>query len=179
MAIELSGTDRRVDIVSEGFDCVIRVGKLHDSSLIARPLGKFKMINCASPRYIAKYGLPASLEDLVNHRLVHYEQNLGSKTSRWEWFDGKKTEYISMQGVITVNNTETYEAACISGLGIIQVPDVGILPLLKQGSLVEVLPKYQAEPMSISLIYANRRYIPLRVQTFMNWLVEIIQPHVM
>lgn len=177
LQIELSSADRRVDVVSEGFDCVIRIGKLQDSTLIARSLGKLKMVNCASPSYIKRYGMPGSLKELSDHRLVHYEQNLGSKTSRWEWFDGKKTEYIAMPGVITVNNTETYESACLAGLGIIQVPEIGLYDLIKQGLLVEVLPEYRAEPMSISLVYANKRNIPLRVQTFMDWLTTIVQPY--
>ena len=175
--VELSSADRRVDVISEGFDCVVRIGKLHDSSLIARSLGKFKMLNCASTEYVKRHGLPESLDDLAKHHLIHYEQTLGSKMNGWEWFDGKATRYIEMKGALIVNNTETYNAACLAGLGIIQAPSPGLRVLINQGRLVEILPDYEAEPMPVSLIYAARRHIPLRVQAFMDWLTKIIRPH--
>ncbi len=175
--VELSSADRRVDVISEGFDCVVRIGKLHDSTLIARSLGKFKMLNCASADYVKRYGLPQSLDDLAKHHLIHYEQNLGSKMNGWEWFDGKSTQCIEMQGALIVNNTETYNAACLAGLGIIQAPAPGLRELINQGRLVEILPNYEAEPMPVSLIYADRRHIPSRVQAFMDWLAKIIRPH--
>ena len=70
LELELSSADRRVDLVREGFDCVVRVGTLGDSALIARPLGQFRVANCASPTYLQRYGVPRTLEDLATHRLV-------------------------------------------------------------------------------------------------------------
>ncbi|MES2207392.1 MAG: LysR family transcriptional regulator [Pseudomonadota bacterium] len=175
--VELSSTDRRVDLVSEGFDCVVRIGTLHDSSLIACPLGEFKMMNCASPSYLQQYGVPTSLDDLSKHQLIHYETNLGSKSVGWEWFDGHTTHNISMAGALTVNNTQTYEAACVAGLGIIQAPEVGMRHLLEQGTLIKILPQYTAKPMPISLLYANRRHLSARIKAFMMWLGNILQPY--
>ena len=88
--VELSSTDRRVDLVREGFDCVLRVGQLEDSALVARPLGHLVQINCASPAYLAAHGIPRTLEDLVNHKLVHYVPTLGAKPVGWEYVvDGR------------------------------------------------------------------------------------------
>ncbi|WP_263406636.1 LysR family transcriptional regulator [Candidatus Dactylopiibacterium carminicum] len=78
LELELSSVDRRVDLIREGFDCVLRVGRLADSSLIARPLGEYRMINCASPDYLAAFGTPHTPADLGTHRLVHYVPSLGS-----------------------------------------------------------------------------------------------------
>ena len=178
LEIELSASDRRVDLIGEGFDCVLRTGTLDDSSLVARPIGHLVQINCASPAYLERYGVPHTLEDLAHHKLVHYRQVLGGRSSGWEWFDGKQTHYVPMAGSLTVNSTETYDAACQAGLGMIQLPLVGPRKrrLLAQGALVEVLPQYRPAPMQVSLLYASRRHVPARVAGFMDWLHALILP---
>lgn len=177
LEFEFSSTDRRVDIVREGFDCVLRVGMLADSTLIARPLGRFHMVNCASPAYLKRYGTPRNLDDLAHHKLIQYVSSLGAKPMGWEYFDGERYANLDMTGVITVNNADAYQATCLAGLGLIQVPQTGVQRLIDEGQLVEVLPQYQAEPMPVSLLYANRRHLPKRVQVFMTWMAEIMQPH--
>jgi DNA-binding transcriptional LysR family regulator len=175
--LELSSTDRLVDLVREGFDCVVRVGTLGDSSLIARPLGAFRIINCASVGYIEQHGMPQSLDDLKNHRLIHYVSTLGSRSPGWEYPDGNGYASLPMAGVLTVNSSEAYRAACVAGLGLIQAPAAGLQPLIDQGALVEVLPGHPAEPMPVSLLYAHRRHLPRRVQEFMNWIAQTLAPY--
>ena len=177
--LELSSTDRRVDLIREGFDCVLRVGALGDSNLIARPLGFYRMVNCASPAYIAQFGLPQNPGDLAGHRLVHYVMNLGARDVGFEYRNLDKAGdvvYVPMEGALTVNNSDAYYAACVAGLGIIQVPEVGVRTALDRGELVELMPDHRAAPMPVSLVYANRRHQPRRVQVFMNWLDEIMRP---
>lgn len=178
LELELSASDRRVDLVAEGFDCVLRTGALDDSSLVARPIGHLVQVNCASPAYLQRHGVPRTLEDLARHKLVHYRQVLGGRSPGWEWFDGKETRYVPMSGSITVNSTETYDAACQAGLGMIQLPLVGARKrsLLEQGALVEVLPQYRPAPMPVSLLYASRRHLPARLAAFMDWLHALILP---
>lgn len=177
--IELSSTDRRVDLVREGFDCVLRVGTLADSSLIAKRLGAFRLINCASRDYLDKYGTPGSLDDLPKYRLVHYVPTLGARSPGFEYVDEADGGacFVSMPGAVTVNNSDAYLAACLAGLGIVQVPEVGVREHLTSGKLVEILPQHRAEPMPVSLLYANRRQLPKRVQAFMAWLAEVMRPH--
>ncbi|MDV5354713.1 LysR family transcriptional regulator [Enterobacter asburiae] len=176
--LELSSSDRLVDVIREGFDCVVRVGTLKDSGLIARPLGKLSMINCASPDYLARFGYPESLEDLASHALVHYTVNLGARPQGFEvWLD-KQTRWVKTGGILTVNSTETYHAACVAGLGIIQVPRVGVREALRSGKLVEILPQYRAEPMPVSLIYPHRRNLSRRVHLFMEWLSTVLKDYV-
>ncbi len=177
LEIEISSTDRRVDLVREGFDCVLRVGPLGDSNLIARPLGAFAIINCASPDYLLRYGTPQSLDDLASHQLVHYVQTLGSKSSGWEYPTGDGYASLPMAGTVTVNNSEAYQAACLAGLGLIQTPAVGTRALIDAGKLVEVLPQYPPEPMPVTLLYANRRNQPKRVRVFMDWIAETLAPY--
>jgi DNA-binding transcriptional LysR family regulator len=177
LELELSCTDRRVDLVREGFDCVLRVGAPGDASLIARPLGRFRVINCASPAYLRDFGTPQTPDDLAAHRLIHFVSTLGAKSFGWEYPDGIGYRSLSMPGALTVNNAEAYETACLAGLGLIQVPAVGVQQLVAQGLLVEVLPRYPAEPMPVSLLYANRRNLSKRVQVFMTWMAETLKPH--
>ena len=79
LELEISSTERRVDLVREGFDCVLRAGQVVDTSLIARPLGAMRMVNCASPAYLQAHGTPQTLADLAAHRLVHYASTLGAR----------------------------------------------------------------------------------------------------
>jgi DNA-binding transcriptional LysR family regulator len=175
--MELSGTDRRVDLVREGFDCVLRVGPLGDSTLVARTLGSFRIVNCASRAYLERYGTPRTLADLAGHQLIHYQPAFGTKPVGWEYPDGAGYANLPMAGALTVNNAEAYTAACLAGLGLIQVPAVGVARHIAQGALVEVLEDYPAEPMPASLLYANRRNLPRRVQVFMAWMAETLAPH--
>ncbi|MDR7091261.1 LysR family transcriptional regulator [Cellvibrio fibrivorans] len=178
LQVEISSTDRRVDVIREGFDCVVRVGKLSDSSLIARPLGKLELLNCVSPDYIAQFGTPQTLDDLANHQLVHYVTTLGSKSPGFEYTDQGDVKFIAMTGNITVNNSDAYSAACIAGFGIAQIPRIGVQDYLAQGKLVEVLKNYRAESMPVSLIYPNRRNLSRRVQVFMDWIATLMTDYV-
>ena len=177
LELELSSTDRRVDLVREGFDCVVRVGLPAEPHLIARPLGRFRMINCASPGYLREHGTPQTLDDLATHQLIHYVPTLGAKSPGWEYPDGDGYASVPMPGAVSVNNADAYEAACLAGLGLIQVPAVGVRHLIEQGLLVEVLPHLRAEAMPVVLLYANRRNLSTRVQVFMTWLAAVMRPY--
>lgn len=178
LQLELSSTDRRVDVVREGFDCVVRVGTLSDSSLIAKPLGYLPLINIASRDYLQAYGIPQHADDLHQHRLIHYQPNLGTRHAGFEYLDTQEQAvFVAMAGAISVNNADAYIAACRAGLGLIQLPKIGIGEWLDSGELVEVLPNFCAAPMPVSLLYAHRRQQPKRVQVFMAWMGEILQPY--
>ncbi|MGI6905050.1 MULTISPECIES: LysR family transcriptional regulator [Leclercia] len=176
--LELSSSDRLVDVIREGFDCVVRVGTLKDSGLIARPLGRLSVINCASPDYLSRFGYPDGLDDLTSHAVVHYATHLGTRPQGFEYYDGEATHWVKTGGVLTVNSTETYHASALAGLGIIQVPRVGVRDALRAKKLLEILPQYRARPMPVSLIYPHRRNLSRRVHLFMAWLTEIMKTYV-
>lgn len=178
LEVEISGTDRRVDVVREGFDCVLRVGALDDSTLIARPLGTMRIVNCASPAYLAAHGTPQRPDELASaHELVHYVGTLGQRPPGFEYRDGDGYRWLPMRGRVTVNSGDGYTAAALAGLGIIQVPLLGVRALLDAGTLVEVVPDLVAEPMPVTLLYARRRHLPRRVALFMDWLAALLAPH--
>lgn len=175
LELEISSTDRRVDVLSEGFDCVVRVGAQPDQSVVARHLCDFTMVNCASPEYLQRYGVPERLEDLTQHRLVHYVGVLGSRSEGFVYEQEGTLHRVPMAGSVTVNSTDCYESACLGGFGLIQAPLTGMQPHLLSGELVAVLPQFNAPSMEVSLLYARQRYLPLRVRAFMDWLGQVIQ----
>ncbi|WP_419793971.1 LysR family transcriptional regulator [Pseudomonas palleroniana] len=173
--MEISSTDRQVDLIAEGFDCVLRVGAQPDQTVVARRVCSMPMVNCVSPAYLQRYGMPTTLADLAEHQLVHYVRPLGARSAGFEYQQGHKVERVAMAGRVTVNSTDAYQAACLGGFGIIQVPRLGIEELLASGELVAVLPDYPAQPLDVSLLYAGQRHLPLRVRVFMDWLAAILQ----
>jgi DNA-binding transcriptional LysR family regulator len=175
LELEISSTDRRVDVLSEGFDCVVRVGAQPDQSVVARHLCDFTMVNCASPEYLRRYGVPERLEDLTQHRLVHYVGVLGSRSEGFVYEQEGTLHRVPMAGSVTVNSTDCYESACLGGFGLIQAPLTGMQPHLLSGELVVVLPQFNAPSMEVSLLYARQRHLPLRVRAFMDWLGQVIQ----
>jgi len=178
LEVELSSTDRMVDVVREGFDCVVRAGARADSGLVARPLGVYDMVNCVSAGYAAKHGVPTTLDDLEHHRLVHYTVTLGMAPDGFEYVDPASgtVREIPMRGALTVNGSTTYDAACRAGLGIIQAPRVGVQDGLRDGSLVEVLPAFRAAPLPVALISPDRRHVPRRARVFMDFLAAVVGP---
>ncbi len=176
LEFEISSTERFVDLVREGFDCVLRCGPVTDAGLIARPVGQMRMVNCASPDYLEDRGIPQTLDDLYAHHLVHFVNTLGGKSGGFEYVDVDAGEgrSVQMAGPVTVNNGEAYIASCLAGLGIIQPPYAAVSDLLAEGSLVEFLPQQVAPPLSVSLVYANRRNLSKRVRVVMDWLVGVV-----
>lgn len=176
LELELSCTERRVDLVREGFDCVLRLGPVDEPGLVARPLGLLPLATCASPCYVRAHGLPASLTDLDRHRLVHYQRTLGARAQGFEYEQDGQTCHLPMAGALTVNNAEAYLSACQAGLGLIQVPRLAVQSLLETGALIEVLPRHPPPPMALHLVYAQRRQLPRRVRVLMDWLAEAVRP---
>lgn len=173
--LEISTTDRQVDLLAEGFDCVLRVGAQPDQSVVARWLCSLPMLNCVSATYLQRFGTPHTLADLASHHLVHYVRPLGSRSAGFEYLQGNKVQRLPMAGRVTVNSTDAYKSACLGGFGIIQVPALGLGAELASGELVAVLPDYPAPPLDVSLLYAGQRHLPLRVRVFMDWLAGVLQ----
>lgn len=179
LEIELSSTDRRVDLVQEGFDCVVRLGPIVDETLIARPLGHLRMINAASPRYLSRFGRPETLEDLLyqRHRMVHYIRNFGSKPDGWEYPSDDGYKSLMLPGAVTVNSVPAYHDAGLAGLGLIQGGYPSLLTHIQRGALIEILPDLRPEPITASFVVAHRRNLSPRVRAFMNWTEEVLRPY--
>jgi DNA-binding transcriptional LysR family regulator len=170
----VSTTDRRVDLVREGFDCVLRVGAQPDSGLTARRLGAIAMANAASPAYLARHGVPRTLADLGDHVVVHYAS--GDDTPSFEIADGRKIRQIPMRAQITVNSTDAYRVACECGLGIIQAPRLGLRDAFASRRLTEILPRHAASPLPVWLVHAYGRTPPSRVRLVLDVIAQALAP---
>ena len=179
LELEVSSTDRQVDLVQEGFDCVLRLGPIRDETLIARPLGLLRVVNAASPAYLARYGVPRSLEDLQRqeHRSIHFSTTLGARPIGWEYPDGDSYATLQLPGALHVNSAQTYEAAALAGLGLIQAPLLGIGRYLESGALVEIMPDFRRRSLAVSLVVAHRSNLSRRVRAFMKWIEDVLKPH--
>lgn len=180
LELEISSTDRQVDLVQEGFDCVLRLGPIGDESLIARKLGRLRMVNAVSPIYVARYGMPQTLDDLrlQSHCTIHYSRTLGTKPYGWEYPDGDGDfATLPLAGALQVNSVQTYEAAGVAGIGLIQAACSGIRQHLESGALIEILPDFRPEPLDVSLVVAHRQNLSRRVRAFMGWIEEVLRPY--
>lgn len=175
--LELGSSDRSIDLVYEGVDCALRVGKQLPGSLVARPLGSFALINCASPAYLARRGIPTSPEDLSEHDVVGYVPRGGGQTAAWEWLEDGQARSLQPTCQINTDNAETYIACALAGLGLIQIPRYDVLPHLQSGELIEVMPAARAAAMPVHFAYPHRRHLTRRVQLFHAWLGELLQPY--
>lgn len=178
LELELSSTDRQVDLVQEGFDCVIRFGPVMDDTLIARPLGQLRMINAASPDYLKRYGIPCTISDLIEqrHQMVHYTRAFGSRPAGWEYPEGGEYSSIQLPGVMQVNSVQTYHEAGLAGIGLIQAGYWALKPHLERGTLTEVMPDLRPSPLSASLVVSHRRHLSHRVRVFTKWIETVLKP---
>jgi LysR family transcriptional regulator for bpeEF and oprC len=165
--------DRPVDLVQEAVDCVIRVGELRDSTMVARRIGTFHSVTCAAPSYIERHGEPKSIEELEHHRAVHYFSSRTGRTIDWDFIvDGTPTE-VKVPGVVSVNDAEAYVACGLQGFGMIQPARYMVMPYLESGQLKEVLPQWSPSPMPISVVYLHNRHLSPKVRAFVDWVAEL------
>jgi DNA-binding transcriptional LysR family regulator len=173
--IEISSEDRKVDLISEGYDCVVRTGEVEESGMTMRKIGEMQQTNFASPGYIEAYGKPQSIDDLNNHYLIHYQTSSNRRFDAFEYLQNGELHTVKMQSRICVNNTDAYRVACAAGLGIMQAPRFGAHELLKSGGLMEILPAYRAPAMPVSILFPHRRNLSKRVRIFIDWMSGVIQ----
>lgn len=173
VALDLGLSDRPVDPIEEGVDCMIRVGPLEDSSMVARRIGMLKRVTCASPSYLAKHGEPKTIEELEGHHAVSFRAAHGGRPIPWVFvIDGKPVE-VKMNSLITVNDADAYMTCSIEGFGMIQPTLFMALPYLLDGSLKEVLTGSNPKPKPISIVYPHNRHLSAKVRAFAEWIAEL------
>ncbi|MFP3492692.1 LysR family transcriptional regulator [Pseudomonas sp. SIMBA_059] len=171
--LEIGLNDRPVDLIREGVDCVLRGGPALDESLVARPLVMLDQMTLASPDYLARMGVPQSIDDLAGHRMVEYISSASGKRFGLEFQIGDALRPINLAKTVAVNSADGYFAACEAGYGLIQAPHYHAMARLAQGTLVEVLPQLAVPPMALTALYPPHRQLSLRVRVFVDWLVEL------
>ncbi|MCX8999736.1 LysR family transcriptional regulator [Rhizobiaceae bacterium BDR2-2] len=177
--IDLGVTDRAVSLIEDSVDCVLRVGPLADSSLIARSIGELTLINVASPDYLKRRGIPRTPDDLPDHAAVNYASPSSGRVEDWEWIEDGVLRSSPMHARVTVNSAEASIACCLAGLGLIQIPAYDVRHYLDAGELVEVMPDHRAEPMALTLLYPHRQHLSRRLQVFADWLDKLMKRDVL
>ncbi|EHP44646.1 LysR family transcriptional regulator [Cupriavidus basilensis OR16] len=176
VVLELGSSDRPVDLIAEGVDCVIRGGLVHDESLVARQLGSMAVVTCAAPDYLQRHGTPATLADLEQHHFVNF---FSAKTGRVFPFDFRRADEaheISRPHWVAANDADTYTAAAVAGMGLMQSPDNRVLrEHLASGRLVPVLPDWNAGTLPIVALYPRNRHLTAKVRAFIEWAAALLQ----
>ncbi|MFT8522644.1 LysR substrate-binding domain-containing protein [Gluconobacter oxydans] len=175
--IELGMTDRSINLAEDGTDCVLRVGPLQDSSLIGRKLGLLPVFNVASPSYLAQHGTPQSPADLSAHQAVLYASPTTGRIEDWEWEHDGREDSRPVRGRVTVNSAEGAVACCLAGLGLAQLPAYDVLPHIRRGELVDILPQWRAAPLPMTLLYPHRTHLSRRLEVFTEWLTGLLDAH--
>lgn len=165
--------DRLVDLVREAVDCVIRVGELQDSTLVARRIGAIQLVTCATPDYLDRYGVPRRIEDLQDHVAVHYFSQRTGRNFDWDFIVDGQSLPLPMRGHVSVNDMDAYIACALQGFGMIQPARFTVLPHLQSGALVEVLPELSPSSMPISVAYMQNRHLSPKVRAFVDWVAEL------
>lgn len=170
--LEVDLSDDLVDLIAGSFDVVVRIGALESSSMVARKLAPNRRIFCAAPEYVEKFGEPATLADLANHRLL-------AASSLIEWrVDGPEGEAVYRPDtLIQTNSSEVVRETVISGLGIGLRSTWDVSEELKSGALKRLLPQYAgSSKVGIYAIYPSRRLVPPKVRAFVDFLAELFGP---
>lgn len=173
--LELMPTDRVVDMIEEGVDIAIRIGKLADSSFMARKIGEDIRLICASPGYLAQRAAPRRPEDLARHDCITNRER--PHLNRWPFrVDGKIVE-IEVDGRVAVAEGEAQMRLALQGLGIVRLTRLTLAGAIRRGELVSLLADFSAEePVPIHAVYPHRRHLASKVGAFVNFLVEKFTP---
>jgi len=170
ITIDLTTTDRMVDMVEDGIDVAIRFNQPPDSSLIVRRLGQFRIILCAAPDYLAKHGTPAEPSDLSRHNCLAYTYRGFDKLAReWPLTGPGGQVTVPVTGNLQTNNIETMLGAAVEGRGIAMMTSCSAVNAFRSGGLVQVLPEWHSGEFPIIALYPHRQHIPARVRSFLDF----------
>jgi LysR family transcriptional regulator for bpeEF and oprC len=165
--------DRPVDLVQDAVDCVIRIGQLKDSSLVARRIGTLQLVTVAAPSYLAEHGAPKTIDDLQKHQAVHYFNSRTGRNIDWSFVVDGEVQSSSVIGRVSVNDGDSYIDLALQGFGLIQCPYFMVAQHLESGALKQVLTEYLPEPLPISVVYLQNRHLSPKVRVFVDWVAEL------
>ncbi|SCB22849.1 DNA-binding transcriptional regulator, LysR family [Rhizobium hainanense] len=167
VSIELSLSNRLVDLIDEGYDAVFRVGELVDSGLIARRLDPYRLVICAAPNYLRSRGVPSKPDDLKEHDCLIFSHTM--LRTHWDLEGPDGSVNIPIYGRLMIDNGEALLQAALAGLGIILQPFELVRSSLEAGSLVAVLPEYNVPTRSLHILHAPDRRITPKLRSFLDF----------
>jgi len=175
LRVDLGLADRYVELIEEGWDLAIRVGRLKDSSLVARRLAPCRLMICGAPSYLDRHGVPQSVEDLARHNCLGY--TLSSTISADRWVFGTDGDVVvPVKGNLRANNGDALLAAALAGQGLIYQPTFLVGDGLRSGALVRVLPDLPTYELSVHAVLPSGRQAPAKVRAVVAFLAERFAP---
>lgn len=173
VSLDLNLNDRTVDLVDEGYDAAIRIGKLEDSSMVARALFPYAMAMCASPDYLARRGRPRRPSELANHECLDFTP--WQHSLRWR-LDGSDGAQMIPPGRFRSNNGQALRMAALRGFGIVMQAEVLLAQDIAAGRLLPILEEYLPTPKPMHLVYPRDRQATPKLTTFIDFMLERFGP---
>ncbi len=171
LRVELSLSDRFVDVSAEGFDLAIRIGPLSGATLNVRKLVRDPLVACAAPAYLERRGTPQRPQDLLEHDCLRY--TLASNKDRWRFVDESgETVYVPVMGPLDSDHSGALREAAIAGLGIVYLPQFYLADSLERGELVRVLASHSPPPIDIQAVYPQQQRLPPKTRACLDFLAE-------
>jgi len=176
VAVDLGLADRYVDLIEEGWDLAVRIGRLKDSGLVARRLAPCRTIVCAAPSYLEAHGAPRTLDDLSGHNCLGYTLPSAIGAGRWAFGAGGDV-VVPVEGNLRANNGDALLAAALAGQGLIYQPTFIVGDSLRDGSLLRVLSGYPTLELGVHAVLPSGRQAPAKVRAFVEFLARRFAPH--
>jgi len=170
VSVDLVLSNRYVDVIEEGYDVVFRVGKLDDSSLIARQLRPYRLVLCAAPAYLVRHPAPATPMDLTSHVCLGF--SFGVLRTHWDLDGPGGRVAVPIDGRIMMDDGEALLSAALDGVGVLLQSSEMVEPLIAAGKLIRLLPAYEAPTRPFHLLYAPDRRPTPKLRSFVDWVIE-------
>jgi DNA-binding transcriptional LysR family regulator len=170
VGLDVSFSDRAVNLVEEGFDAAVRIGNLSDSSLVARRLAATRIVTCASPAYLARHGTPLAPDDLVGREFI-IDLNVRDPFMR-EFGRGARRRTVRVDGRLRFSSAQACLAAARAGFGIARAPAFAAADDLRAGRLWLLLAEFEPEPVPIHVVYPQTRHLAAKVRAFIDFLAQ-------
>lgn len=167
--LNLQLTDKKIDILEDGIDIALRIGKLQDSALIAKKIAPINLVICASPEYLREYGVPIIPSDLQKHRYLRYVYSDNSTIfSQFE----QSASALKFRSHFIANNGDLLISAAIEGGGVTIQPSFIAAKAIKEGKLQAILPAYAPEPLGLYAVYTHRKFLAAKVRCFIDFISD-------
>jgi DNA-binding transcriptional LysR family regulator len=172
--VVLVSSDKKTDLITEGVDCLVRLGALQNSSFISRRIGDIRMVTCAAPSYLQQHGRPETLADLKQHQAVNFFSDHSRDVMEWKFIEDGSVVSLRPTSSVLVDNSDILLSCGLAGLGIIQATCDALAPHIASGALEEVLTQYPSVSKPVSVMYPDRRYLSPKVRVFIDWFSDVL-----
>ena len=173
VVLDVTLSDRVVDLVDEACDLAVRIASLPNSTLVSRKLASTRLTLCASPEYLRRHGAPAHPLELSQHTVIAY--TLLSMGDQWQFEGEEGPVTVKVKPRMRSNSGDTCCIAAVSGQGLVLEPTFLVGPYLRSGELVEVMPQYRSVDLGVYAVYPTRKYVPPKVRALIEFLAQSLQ----